>query len=259
QREFPHVQVVALPRNLGFAAAVNRGIAASRGEFICLLNNDTEADERFVEEQVKALKEDALCGSTASKILWFHRRDVIQSAGDRYWRGGEVYWAGENRADDGKYDEPGYVFSACAAGAVYRRKFFEEAGFFDESFHSYQEDVDLGFRGNLFGFRCRYVPAARLYHMVAQTGSKNPLWAFQTARNELSALLKNMPASMLRENCRLLIRVQKERIASFNHTPCDVSFSKGKIALLLRLPGILRQRAILQRARCADLSHLEKV
>jgi GT2 family glycosyltransferase len=66
---------------------------------------------------------------------------------------------GHGRADDGAYDAPGEVFAACAGAALYRRSALLAAGGFEESFFAYLEDVDLGLRLRLAGWRCAYEPA----------------------------------------------------------------------------------------------------
>jgi GT2 family glycosyltransferase len=68
----------------------------------------------------------------------------------------------------GRRTEAEYVFGASGAAAVYRRSMLEDiaiAGeFFDEAFFAYREDVDLAWRAQLFGWRCRYVPSALARH-----------------------------------------------------------------------------------------------
>src|SRR5262245_61304268 len=65
---YPEVRVIALPENVGFAAAVNRGIKAGRGRYVALLNNDTEADPDWLRELVRALEADPRAASAAAKM-----------------------------------------------------------------------------------------------------------------------------------------------------------------------------------------------
>jgi len=83
-RDYPEVQVLALGENRGFAGACNAGIRAARGEFIVLLNNDTEADPHWLEEVVAAFGRHPEAGLVASKMRLFDRRDVLHTAGDYY-------------------------------------------------------------------------------------------------------------------------------------------------------------------------------
>ena len=84
RREFPEVVVVGFPENRGFSVAINAGIAASRGEYLVALNNDTESDPHWLEELVRTLDSRPDIGFCASKILDFTERSVIDSFGDGY-------------------------------------------------------------------------------------------------------------------------------------------------------------------------------
>jgi GT2 family glycosyltransferase len=82
--EFSEVQLVRLPYNGVFAAAVNAGIRRARGEVIVLLNNDTEAESAWLAELLGALEREPTASMAASKMLLFDRRDTLHSAGDFY-------------------------------------------------------------------------------------------------------------------------------------------------------------------------------
>ena len=62
-----------------------------------------------------------------------------------------------------------YVFGACAGAGIYRREFFKEVGIFDEDFFIFAEDVDINMRGQLQGFKCVYLPEAKVYHIGTAT------------------------------------------------------------------------------------------
>jgi GT2 family glycosyltransferase len=81
-QDYPKVQVLALRQNQGFAGACNAGIEAGRGEFLVLLNNDTEVELGWVEEVVAAFLRDPEAGIVASKMLLFDRRNTFHTAGD---------------------------------------------------------------------------------------------------------------------------------------------------------------------------------
>ena len=83
-QNFPEVIVVALEQNRGFTGACNAGYAIAQGEFVILLNNDTEVDESWLAAIVEAFDANPEVGSIASKILLFDRRDHFHTAGDYY-------------------------------------------------------------------------------------------------------------------------------------------------------------------------------
>ena len=75
-REFPEVRVLPLTENLGLAGGTNAGIGITDAPIIATLNNDTEADPRWLAELHAALEAHPEAGSAASKLLLFDRRDV---------------------------------------------------------------------------------------------------------------------------------------------------------------------------------------
>jgi GT2 family glycosyltransferase len=170
---FPDFGYLRLPSNLGFAKAVNRGIEKVETEFIALLNNDTEADPRWIEAGSAIFEQHPECGIVASKIVNYWQRDRLDSAGDRYLRSGLPLKRGSGQAISAfARVEP--VLGASAGAAFYRRRLFEQVGLFDENYYMYLEDVDLSLRARLAGFNCLYTPEAVVFHMEAASDPDNP-------------------------------------------------------------------------------------
>ena len=157
---------VDLGANWGFARAVNEGIQATQTEFVALLNNDTEADPRWIEVGLSALVEFSDYSFFASRIINYRHRHALDSAGDGYSRGGIPYKRGFGQPRE-TYPEIEPVLGASAAAAFYRRVLFKDIGFFDEDFFMYLEDVDWSLRAQLAGHRCLYLPEAVVYHLEA--------------------------------------------------------------------------------------------
>ena len=162
----PQLHFLNLGSNLGFAAAVNEGIKYSSTEFVALLNDDTEADERWVEVGLAALSQFRDYSFFASKIVNYDRRTLIDAAGDCYDRKGLPAKRGYGQAAN-QFSQNEPVLGASAAAAFYRRSLFDDIGFFDEDFWMYLEDVDLSLRAQLRGHRCLYLCDAVVYHMEA--------------------------------------------------------------------------------------------
>lgn len=163
------VRVIALPHNAGFTGACNAGMAAAYGSFLALLNNDTAAAPDWLAEVRAAFARHPHAGSVASRMLLFDKRDTLHTAGDLFGSDGMPANRGVWQADTGQYLE-GEVFSACGGSAVYRRSMLEETSLLDERFFFSCEDVDLGWRAQLRGWRCVYAPRAIVYHKLASTG-----------------------------------------------------------------------------------------
>ena len=125
RRRYPEVQVIALAQNRGLAVAVNAGIDATGGEYVVLLNNDTEAHPRWLEQLVGALDRYPEYAFAASKLMLFDRRDHIHSAGDYYNANGVPGNRGVWQPDAPQYAVMQEVFGPCAGAAAYRRAALE--------------------------------------------------------------------------------------------------------------------------------------
>jgi GT2 family glycosyltransferase len=250
QENFPQVAIIRFEENRGFSAAVNAGIAASRSPYICLLNNDTEVDPLWLKEIVAALDANSDVGSAASKILFFSDPKTVNSAGDEFSLFGVAYQRRLMRGDGDLFSVPQYVFSACGAAALYRRGILEKVGLFDEVFFAYQEDVDIGFRIQLAGYRCLFVPTAIVYHKYHATSSRNSnLWFYLRERNKYFILIKNLsgkllflcfPLVLLQEVFSLIEAVWRGQIGAYWRARRD---------LWSYLPHLLRERRIIQACR----------
>src|SRR5208282_350672 len=142
--EFPHVTVIRNRQNRGFCAAVNQGIVESRGAYVALLNNDTEADPHWLEELVRGMQSDprAKVGMCACKILCYDRRDVIDKVGHLIYPDGQNRGRGTGETDHGQFDvlEEALLPDGCAA--LYDARVFTTAGLFDEDFFAYADDAE---------------------------------------------------------------------------------------------------------------------
>ena len=186
----PNLHYLNLGANLGFARAVNEGIKSSSTEFIALLNDDTEADEHWVEVGLEALIKFSDYSFFASKVIHYNRRTVMDCAGDRYDRKGIPKKRGLGEKVD-KFSQNEPVLGASAAAAFYRRHLFDDIGLFDEHFWMYLEDVDLSLRAQLCGHRCLYLSDAIVYHIEAASDPDRKLFPahwprFGGSKDELS-------------------------------------------------------------------------
>ena len=195
RQHFPSVVLVETGKNLGFAGGTNAGITIAQGEFILTLNNDTITDIHFLEELHKPMLRDPEIGMCASKMLFPDGR--IYSTGISIFRSGAAMDRGIFEPDNGKYDSKEEVFGPCAGAALYRRSMLDTIGLFDEDFFLYMEDVDLAFRARLSGWKCRYIPAARVIHIHGGTaGVNSEISVYYGNRNLIWYTIKNFPARL---------------------------------------------------------------
>ena len=204
---FPEVRLVELGQNHGFTGACNAGWQVAQGEFIILLNNDTEADPHWLEKVVGGFGRFPQAGTIASKMLLFDKRDHFHTAGDFYRIDGIPGNRGVWQPDTGQYDQEEVVFSACGGAAAYRRQLLDEIGFLDDDFFFSCEDVDIGWRANLAGWQTMYIPTAVIYHKLKATGG-NVTGSYYDGRNFLYLIWKNYPTSLLRRYGWLILKAQ---------------------------------------------------
>lgn len=253
QENFPQVRIVRFAENRGFSAAVNAGIAASSSVYIALLNNDTLVQPLWLKELIGALDANAEVGSGASKILFFSDPTTVNSAGDEFSWCGVAYQRRLARGDADLFNSSTFVFSACAAAAIYRRELFEKIGLFDERFFAYHEDVDLGFRSQLAGYRCLFVPTAIVHHRHRATSSRTPSrWFYLRERNKHFVVIKNLPGKILLL-CLPLFLVQE--LCTFFEAVWQGhlgAYLKAHRDLWNYLPQMLRERRVIQTCRVVD-------
>ena len=187
-----------LDENRGFAAANNLGARLARGHWLALLNTDAFPDPGWLEKLLQAAGHYPEFSFFASRQLQANTPQLLDGAGDAFHISGLAWrrFAGWPSAQFGL--EPKEVFSPCAAAALYSRQAFLQVGGFDEDFFSYHEDVDLGFRLRLQGFRCLYVPEAVVEHIGSATlGTQSDFALYHWQRNFIWSFIQNMPSALL--------------------------------------------------------------
>lgn len=245
---YPAVEVVALGRNLGFAAANNVGMRralAAGAEYVALLNNDTRVEADWLAALVDVAEADP--------------QVAISQARQHTWDGGQEIlfrfipqWA-EAEQDHLPVAPPGPVAptpfaSGCAM--LLRASALPHIGLFDERYFMYVEDVDLTLRAWIAGYRVLDVPAAVVYHRMTGSASASQQRMFWGYRNQLTTLLKLYQPGTLAAFAGPISRrwfLTRNRFAL-----------RGTLAALAMLPGTLARRRQVQRGRRApDRAFLE--
>jgi len=196
----PDAVLIEAGENLGFAAGCNRGAAAAAGEYLAFLNNDAKPDSQWAAAAVAVLERDPTIGAVASRVLDSAGATVdFIDAGLTWFGKGYKPFVGETAGTLGLAEKD--VLFGTGSAMFVRRAVFEKLGGFDARFFMFYEDVDLGWRLNLAGFRFRYVPASIAYHR--HHGSAGAYASFKEdyllERNALFMLYKNLERSRLDE------------------------------------------------------------
>lgn len=243
------------PGNLGFGEAVNRGFAEEPAEFLAVLNDDACPEPEWLEALTSALDETPAAGMAACLILQAGT-ETLDSAGLGIARDGSSKQVGRGRPAR-EFAQPGEALIPSGCAAMYRRRMWEELGGFESSFFLYCEDTDLALRGHWAGWRCLYVPEARVAHRYsASAGAASPLKAYLVERNRLRMALRCLPwawlawlppASLWRYACHAMaLGTGRGKTGAFarQHPAWLLPWLalKAHLALLRDLPGLLRQR-----------------
>ena len=194
KEKYPEVKLIALPENTGFANAVNVGIKAADTEYVFLLNDDTACDEDAISMLVSSISRSEKIFSVQAKMMQMKKPELIDDCGDYYSALGWAFSSGRDK-ESNYIRKRTLLTSACAGAAMYRRKLFDEIGYFDEAHFCYLEDIDVGYRARLKGYHNVCEPAAVVYHEgSASSGSRyNAFKVELTAANNLYLIYKNMP------------------------------------------------------------------
>jgi GT2 family glycosyltransferase len=255
REQFPEVRLIDLGQNHGFTGACNAGYAVARGEFVCLLNNDTEANSGWLAAVVDAFERRPKVGIVAGKLLLFDRRDHFHAAGDYYRVNGLPGNRGVWQPDHGQYDREEPVFGACGAAAAYRRAMLDEIGFLDDAFYFSCEDVDLAWRAHLAGWEVLYVPTAVVYHKLKASGGSGVVGSYHDGRNFLYVIWKNYPGGLLRRHAGDILRAQwrisREALSAWRGAAARARL-RGQLAGLLGLVKMWPARRRIQAARRVD-------
>ncbi|MCM1251929.1 MAG: glycosyltransferase family 2 protein [Clostridium sp.] len=192
--KFPLVKTIRFSENTGFCKAVNAGIAAADTEYVIFLNNDTVVEDGFVQALENVLEKDENIFSASAKMLSMQDKGKIDDAGDLYCALGWAYAIGKGKPAQ-NYRKSYPVFAACGGASIYRKSVMDMIGCLDENHFAYLEDIDLGYRAQIYGYRNVYAPKARVYHVGSATsGSRyNPFKVKLSARNSIYLIYKNMP------------------------------------------------------------------
>lgn len=209
EEQFPAVRMLALDKNYGFCTAVNRGISESARDittYVILLNNDTVVEPGFVRALENALDGSPKVFSGAARMVNMYHPERMDDAGDYYCAFGWAFAAGRDKPAE-RYNRRREIFSACGGACIYRRSVLEKIGMLDENHFAYLEDVDLGYRAKIHGYRNLYVPEAVVRHAgSASSGSRyNAFKAELTAANSIYLVYKNMPLLQILINLPFLL------------------------------------------------------
>ena len=192
----PRITLLQLDSNTGFARGNNLGVRhAGESDFVALLNPDAVPHPDWLGQLLAAAAACEPAGAFGSHLVDATDHGVSDGTGDVYRPWGRA-WRRDHGVPVARSLRPeGEIFSACAAAALFRRPAWDQVGGFDEDFFCYLEDVDLGFRLRLAGWRAMHVPGSVCYHAAsALSGRRSDFSTYYGQRNMVWTFVKNMPS-----------------------------------------------------------------
>jgi GT2 family glycosyltransferase/glycosyltransferase involved in cell wall biosynthesis len=194
----PQARLIRSATNTGFAGGCNRGVTHATGEIVGFLNSDARPHRDWARAAVTVLQAEPDVAAVASKVLDWEGERVDYVDGGLTWYG-MGYKPHIGKPDDGAHDTARDVLFGTGAALLVRRGAFQQLGGFDERFFMFCEDVDLGWRLNLRGYRVRYEPRSIAYHRhhASLHGADPARETYLLERNALAALYKNVSEETL--------------------------------------------------------------
>lgn len=189
---YPTVRIVHNEANLGYAGGNNAGARVARGEWIAILNPDMRVRRDWLRELVQRGLRDSAVVCVASKVLsWDGEQIDFADAAINFLGWGCQPGYGSRRIEDFSQDK--FLLFANGGAMLIRRDVFLDVGGFDVDYFAYYEDVDLGWRLWLYGYKVIFASGAVVYHQHhgSWTGVNAAKTWLLAERNTLFTIIKN--------------------------------------------------------------------
>ena len=187
-QQYPHVRLINNSKNLGFTGGNNTGMAAAQGDYLFIVNNDTELTPDLLERLLEPFAADRQIGITCPKIRYFYAPDVIQYAGYRPLNKftGQTGAIGTHEVDRGQYNRSGPTHFAHGCAMMVKREVIDQVGRLAERFFLYYEELDWSLRIQKAGYLIYYQANALIYHKESvSVGKTSPLKIYYLTRNRI--------------------------------------------------------------------------
>ena len=258
------LRVLRNPRNEGFARGNNLAFAIATGDWVFLLNNDAVMAPEAIANLMRFVADRPDTGHLACRVIRYEEANVFDSAGLLIYPDGVCRPRGWQEKDLGQYDRPEEVLAAHGCACAYRRTMLDDVGNFDEVYFCYLEDLDLGMRAQLAGWKCWYVPDAVVrHHKSASAGTYSKFKAYHVERNRIWNAVKLLPRFILFMSPMFTVnRYLMQGYAAATHVGISSDFVKeyswfqliwillrAYTAALFRLPRMILERHRLSKRR----------
>ncbi len=242
RERFPAARVIESGANIGFAGAVNLGIAVASGRWLALVNDDACVEPDALARALAAGERDDRIGSVACQVRFASAPEIVNSAGIAV----DAIGAASERlagAPVSQAQAAAEVFGATACFALYRTRMLRELGGLEPRFFAYLEDVDLAWRARAAGWTVVYEPGAVAYHRgSASSGEGSRLKYYLVGRNRVWLLARNATARQLRHALPGILLYDGAYIAYAALTDRTLAPLRGRIAGLRQWRSVRHER-----------------
>ena len=194
KKEFPFIKHISSPVNTGFAGGNNIGLHFAKGEYVFLLNNDTEVTPDLISRLVNHLQQHPKCGIACPKIKYYLQPDTIQYAGaiGLHPLTSRSYDIGHLQKDNGQFNDVRKTDLPIGAAMIMPAQLLKEVGVMSELFFLYYEELDWAARFKQAGYEIHYIGTAEVFHKESiSTGKNSPFKTFYLYRNRLLYIRRN--------------------------------------------------------------------
>jgi len=199
------VEILALPKNTGYAGGYNEALKQIETDYFILLNSDVAVTENWMVPLLNKMESDFSIAVCQPKILSFNSKNKFEYAGGAggwidvlgypFCKGRVL---GQLETDSGQYNQSAEIFWASGAALMIRAPIFKAIGGFDSAYFAHMEEIDLCWRVKRAGFKIMVVPASSIYHVGGGTlDYDSPKKVYLNFRNSLYTLMKNEPITQL--------------------------------------------------------------
>lgn len=247
--------------NSGFSKANNFAIAQCDTEFVVLLNPDAFPEPEWLQKLLFAAECFPEVAAFGSRLMMYEADGLVDGLGDTYHFSGLVWRHGHGRKMVAADAHPKEIFSPCAGAVLYRTGAFRAAGGFDEDFFCYVEDIDLGFRLRLAGYRSMYVPDAVVHHVgsACSGGPHSNFAIYHGHRNLVWAYVKNMPGWLFWGCLPIHLAMNITLTCWFVLQGRGSVILRAKRDAILGLPKMWRKRKLVQQQRRVSVYEIWRV
>ena len=219
RERYPQSTLLVNDKNRGLPYSLNRGYEAAAGEWIAFLNNDVVLEREWLESMLEAAETWSGAVLFGSRLLFYDDPGVINSTGGMMNLAGYA-WDRDIYGSRGEAAGSPYIFYPCGAAMLAKRSFLEEAGPFDDTLRAYYEDVELGWRAHLLGYRAIYVPRAAAYHHFSLSmGAFPSRKVYLAERNRIRLMAKYFQAETISSCLWVWLRLYLLRLRDFWRDP----------------------------------------